>query len=103
MMEQACARVAIPATRASPHRVIGMECEGLAQPRFPGCVVAVAAVNPIFLSTLRTLPRCLLRWLFRRMFRRSVCLLRRLPRRLLWRLIGRPVGRHMSDLRGSRG
>ena len=99
MMEQACARMAIPATRASPHRVNGMECEGLAQSRFPGCVEAEAAVNPINLSTLRTLPR----WLFRRLFRRSVCLLRRLHRRLLWRLIGRPDGRHLSDLRGSRG
>ena len=80
-----------------------MECEGLAQPRFPGCVVAVAAVNSIFLRTLRTLLRCLLRWLFRKMFRRSVCLLRRLYRKLLWRLIDKPVGRHMSNLRGSRG
>ena len=65
-MQQARALVAIPATRASPHRVVGMECQGLAQPRFPGCVVVVAAVNPIIFHTLlrkllRTLPRCLLR------------------------------------------
>ena len=95
--------MARPTPLTSAHEVIVMGSKGSAQPCYPGCVLAVATVDPIFLSRLRTLHRYLLSWLFRKLFRRSVSRLRRLHRRLLRKLVGKPVRRLFSDLRGSRG
>ena len=95
--------MAIPTPLTSAHEDIVMGGKGSAQPCYPGCVLAVASVDPIFLSRLRTLHHYLLSWLFRKLFRRSVSRLRRLHRRLLRKLVGKPVRRLFSDLRGSRG
>ena len=95
--------MAIPTPLTSAHEVIVMGGKGSAQPCYPGGVLAVASVDPIFLSRLRTLHHYLLSWLFRKLFRRSVSRLRRLHRRLLRKLAGKPVRRLFSDLQCSRG
>ena len=83
--------MARPTPLTSAHEVIVMGSKGSAQPCYPGCVLAVATVDPVFLSRLRTLHQYLLSWLFRKLFRRSVSRLRRLHRRLLRKLVGKPV------------
>ena len=77
--------MAIPTPLTSAHEVIVMGSKSAAQPCYPGCVLAVATVDPIFLSRLRTLHRYLLSWLFRKLFRRSVSRLRKLRLRRLHR------------------